>query len=337
MNCYKTTFLIGILLIGIFGSKCVLHGQNNATLDITFSMNNPLDIDKTVANFVEDIQYDSLENTSFDMFMPISKKPTSLIIFIHGGGFTGGYKEQAYERYETQIKEILSRNMAFASIDYRLLFETDRGVIASIEDSKRCLQFIKYHARSFNIDKERIGIFGSSAGAGTSLWIGLNDDMAIYKSDDPVLRESTRVQAIGAIASQATYDILRWEEVFVDYGLSFDEVPDFLMYKLTEFYGVHNRQELESEDVIAYRHQMDMLELMDKDDPPIWVKNQQKDVPPMFDLQHHPAHAKAIKEHAIKAGLEHVVYAPALNITPEIEEGLIDFFDRLLNGVSLQN
>lgn len=316
----------------LLGNKSPLNGQNQPTLDITHSENNPLGIESTLSNFIGDIQYDSLKSTAFDIYMPVSTEPTSLIIFIHGGGFMGGYKEQAYERYEPQIKEILSRKIAFASINYRLLYETNRGVIASIEDSKKCLQFIKYYAKSFNIDKERIGIFGSSAGAGTSLWIGLNDDMALLESDDPILKESTRVQAIGAIASQATYDIIRWEEVFADYNLKLDNVPKFLTNRLAQFYGVDDPSAMETDEVINYRHQMDMIELMDKDDPPIWVKNEQKDVAPLFDLQHHPAHAKTIKKYASKAGLEHVVYAPALDIKPEVEEGLIDFFDRLLNG-----
>jgi len=167
-----------------------------------------------------------------------------LVIFIHGGGFTHGYKAQAYERYQSQIKEFLSKNIAFATIDYRFLHESDKGVITSLEDSKRCLQFIKYYASSFNIDKNKVGCFGSSAGAGTSLWLALNDDMADPNSEDLILRESTRMPAVGAIATQATYDIMRWEEVFSDYNISIDRIPPQFLQQLNPFYGLSDFSEV---------------------------------------------------------------------------------------------
>jgi acetyl esterase/lipase len=78
--------------------------------------------------------------------------------------------------------------VAYASIDYRLLQELDtEGVIKPLSDSTRCVQFIRYHAEQLNVDPERIILMGGSAGAGTSLWIGFNDDMADPDSDDPVL------------------------------------------------------------------------------------------------------------------------------------------------------
>jgi hypothetical protein len=55
---------------------------------------------------------------------------------------------------------------------------------------------------------------------------------------------------------------------------------------------------------------------MDKDDPPIFVSNyHQNGIPANEDeLNHHPLHAKAIKEKAEEVGLEGVVYAPALEL-----------------------
>ena len=39
-------------------------------------------------------------------------------------------------------------------------------------------------------------IWGVSSGANSVLWLGLSDDMADLKSENKVLRESTRVQGI---------------------------------------------------------------------------------------------------------------------------------------------
>jgi hypothetical protein len=46
----------------------------------------------------------------------------------------------------------------------------------------------------------------------------------------------------------------------------------------------------------------------------------------MDDLNHHPLHAKAIKDKAEKVGLEAIVYAPAIGITDPSGIDLVDFF-----------
>ena len=46
------------------------------------------------------------------------------------------------------------------------------GILSSLNDAKRALQYIKYNHEKYNIDKTKIGLMGSSAGATSSLWIG---------------------------------------------------------------------------------------------------------------------------------------------------------------------
>lgn len=52
----------------------------------------PIDLQGTEASFASDIPYDEHDKTTFDIFLPTSTTPTGLVIFIHGGGFTGGDK-----------------------------------------------------------------------------------------------------------------------------------------------------------------------------------------------------------------------------------------------------
>ena len=331
MKSYRSLFALLCFVFALISCNRNLTQTKAPLLPFDYT-NAPFTVDNTKTKFAADIPYGAHENNVFDVFLPISKEPTALVLFIHGGGFTHGYKEQAYERYEPQIIEFLNKNIAFASIDYRFLSDTNEGVITSLKDSKRCLQFIRYYASSFNLDKNKIVCFGSSAGAGTSLWLAFNDDMADPASPDPILRESTRMPAVGAIATQATYDIMRWEEVFTDYGVSIDRIPSQLLQQLNPFYGLDDFSEVHNPDIIAYRSNVDMLKLMDQNDPPMWIKNEQKDVAPMFDLQHHPAHAKLLKTYADSIGIENVVYIPGYEIEDPSGEGLIDFFVRHLNS-----
>lgn len=326
--------LFSILLVFIwFSCSKKIHTAQKPLLVIEYS-EAPLQLDNSTWKFSSDIKYDDHARNSFDIILPNKTSTTPLVIFIHGGGFTGGDKRQAYERYQAQINDFLGRGIAFASINYRFLDDTHDGVITSLLDSKRCLQFIRYHAASFNIDPDKVAIFGSSAGAGTSLWIGLNDQMAEPNHADPILRESTRVPAIGAIATQATYDILRWDEVFESYSVSIARIPDPLLQRLNPFYGLEQFDRVHDPDIVAYREKVDMLKLMDENDPPIWVKNEQDDVPPMFDLQHHPAHAQLLKKYADSIGIQSRFYIPGFDIEDESGEGLIDFFERAFTNLN---
>ena len=52
------------------------------------------------------------------------------------------------------------------------------GILSSLNDSKRFLQFVTFNHKKFNVHKNKIGDYGSSAGAGTSLWLAFSDEMS---------------------------------------------------------------------------------------------------------------------------------------------------------------
>ncbi|MFN8305467.1 MAG: prolyl oligopeptidase family serine peptidase [Ferruginibacter sp.] len=64
-----------------------------------------------------------------------------------------------------------------------------------IEDLKRAVRFVRYHAANYQIDPDRIGITGSSSGGHLSLMIATSDNVINSKSKDPVDKVSSRVQA----------------------------------------------------------------------------------------------------------------------------------------------
>jgi acetyl esterase/lipase len=290
----------------------------------------PISLGNVEAKVVTDMAYKNFDNTIFDIFLPISKKPTALVIYIHGGGFVNGKKERAYEYHGEDIPKFLEKGIAFATIGYRFIQDVDNGVIDCMNDSKFFLQFIRHHAPSFNLDPERVAMFGQSAGAGTSLWIGLSDDMA-EDTDDPILSQSTRLKAIGAFRTQATYDILRWEEVFAEYTIDMSRIPPVMMDQLVRFYGIEDSKLLDTENMISYRKKVDMLELISADDPPLLVMNDGKDGPPLFtDPQHHPMHAKILKEYAEKHELKHEVFAEDLGMSSYPEGRIVAFFNEHL-------
>ena len=77
---------------------------------------------------------------------------------------------------------------------------------ACLHDAARALQTIRSKAKEWNIDRQRVGSTGGSAGACTSLWLALHNDLADPKSSDPVARESSRLACAAVNGAQTSLD-----------------------------------------------------------------------------------------------------------------------------------
>ncbi len=334
-------------------------GNNNGSDDkpvlaLTLS-DAPIDLPGIVADFSADVRYGDGERNLFDIYMPDCDEPTPLVIYIHGGGFTGGDKSRTHNENAALIREFLAACTAYATINYFLLDVPDQdegtasavaqgGVLTSLNDTARALQFMRYHATSLNIDGDNVALFGGSAGAGASLWLGTHDDLADSENADPVLRESTRVKVVGLLATQSTYDLLLWEDILLPITQPFEgllggtDIPSVasglgaLNYLLT-FLGVASVDDIFSDENAAYRANVDMLGLMDSGDAPIFVHNFNTGFDDPLNLfLHHGLHALAVKARADEVGLESVAYSddsdPAYNLQDPSGESLSSFLLR---------
>ncbi|WP_340113618.1 alpha/beta hydrolase fold domain-containing protein [Maribellus mangrovi] len=272
------------------------------------------------ATFVNE-KYGAHERNTFDIWLADSKKPTPLVIFIHGGGFIGGDKSRYYDSEDWP--RLLEAGVSVATINYRYMNEPPYGILSSMNDSKRCLQYIRYNAEKYNIDKDRIACSGGSAGAGTSLWLAFSDDMAEPESDDPILRESTKISAAGAFVVQSTYDILRWADIL---GLPKEKSPEELLM-IARAFGLKSAEGVDLYAQTAIRKELDFLGKMSAESAPFFVYNDKEaGIPTNADeLQHHPLHAKALKDRAVEVGLEAVVYVPALGFEDMSGKDLVAF------------
>uniref|UniRef100_UPI0035947F7A alpha/beta hydrolase n=1 Tax=Haliscomenobacter sp. TaxID=2717303 RepID=UPI0035947F7A len=249
MGTYQKTSIAFLFLV-LFTFGCDKNDDNpvNPTSNITYS-ESPFDLQGVNAKFAKDIAYDNKERTQFDIWLPNSNTPTGLVIYVHGGGFTSGDKNFVYSvqsggawDFPSDIRFLLQNNIAFATIRYTLLSTTGEteGIKKPMSDVKRALQYIRYRASDFKIDKNKIILAGNSAGAGTSLWIAFNNDFANAASSDPVLRESSRVKGVVARETQASYNIEdRWvNDVFPDYSLTWSTILANETGNIQKIYGV---------------------------------------------------------------------------------------------------
>jgi acetyl esterase/lipase len=273
-------------------------------------------------------KYGPHDRNTFDIWLAKSEHPTPLVIYIHGGGFTGGDKSRYFQ--SADIIRFLDSGISVATINYRFMNEPPYGILASMNDSKRFVQFIRYHSEKYNIDKTRIACTGGSAGAGTALWLAFTDDMADPASIDPVLQESTRLTCAGAFATQATYDIFQWDEIL---GFPLSKTPGF-MQMVARAFGFKSAENVDLKSQTAIRENLDFLKKMNKNAVPVFIFNRHSAGFPetQDDINHHPNHAKKLKEKAEQIGIEAIVYAPELEIYDSAGIDLVDFFLKKLKN-----
>lgn len=153
----------------------------------------------------KDLSYGPHERNVLDFWKAESATPTPLVVYIHGGGFTGGRKESLNAG---TLKALLDAGISVAAIHYRLI--KHKRLPAAHYDSRRALQFLRSKAREWNIDKTLVGAFGGSAGAQICMWLAFHDEMATPDSADPIERESTRLAFVATNGGQTTMDFDWW-------------------------------------------------------------------------------------------------------------------------------
>jgi hypothetical protein len=345
--------LLPVLLIACSGSdgNGPASGPADARpqLELTFAEEPPLDLPGIAARCALDVRYGEAERNLLDICLPDSEQPTPLVLYYHGGAYVAGDKNSVYGDLPDDVREFLQAGIAFATINYPFLDTNppfdDVGVIRPLTHSARALQFLRYHFESLNIDPEQVASYGASAGASTSLWLGTHDDLADPDNPDPVLRESTRLKAVGALYTQGTLNFLAWEEILypvteplVAAGvLQSTEIlstaallgADALLFSAT---GTDSIEELQSPEQLPYMENLDAIGNMDAGDAPVYAYNDnalfEGDLLNLF--LHHTLHVLALHEKAQDVGLENVMYAldPVFNLEDPSGEEHVSFLIR---------
>ena len=123
---------------------------------------------------VDDIVYckGGDQNLRLDIAWPVGfTRPTPAIVFIHGGFWLNGDKTE----FSKTIEDVAKHGYVAITIDYRLgsLLGPFKNLFpASLEDSKCSVRWLRANAKKYNIDVDRIGAVGFSAGGSLALMMG---------------------------------------------------------------------------------------------------------------------------------------------------------------------
>ncbi len=273
------------------------------------------------------VAYGTHERQVLDFYQAKSTRPTPLLFFIHGGGWVGGDKGG---RTGASVKQYLAAGISVVSINYRYSWQAQIAgvkppVKAPLEDAARALQFVRSKAKEWNLDKQRIGASGGSAGACSSLWLAFHKDMADPKSADPIARESTRLWTAAVVGAQTSLDpkeLKEWmpNSRYGGHAFGFMD-PNDLKTRDTRFAEfLEHRAE-----VLPWIQEYSPIEHVTSDDPPVYLIY--SSAPALGQEQKDPTHTAnygvKLQEKCKSVGVECELVWPG---APDVKHANIDAY-----------
>jgi acetyl esterase/lipase len=246
-----------------------------------------------------DLSYGDHERNTFDLWIPEALSPTPLVIYIHGGGFQVGDKDEIRKNYQYVVERYLKAGIAFAAINYRFLKHTSLQNIMK-EDIAGFIQYMRFHAKKYNLKKEDIFSYGFSAGGSASLWVATHDEVADLDNFDLQKRESSRIKAAGHMNAQVSYDYTIWYEIFGK------ELTDkYIGSHVWSRYHLNSYEDIFTPVGIEIRQTLNMIGNMSPDDPPLLFWNSLEDDVDRDNnhFVHSPIHSRELAKKAHLLGI----------------------------------
>lgn len=272
-----------------------------------------------------DIQYlpDGDPSQSLDIYLPDTpaEKPLPLVVWIHGGGWSGGSKS------ERAAVPLVLHGYAAASVEYR--FSQKAVFPAQIQDCQAAIRWLRANSKKYNIDPDHIGVWGASAGGHLVALLGTAGGKKAFPMVGGNEDQSDRVQAVcdwfgpadfNTVMSQAAAD--KTKNVF-----HFNTPGDPYSRLIGAELGVDH----EKCDAVSPVH------YVSKDNPPFLIMHGTTDALVPF------AQSVELADDLKKAGVDVTLQrlpdsghgGPAFGL-PAVHQMITRFFDRNLKGTDVK-
>ncbi len=141
-------------------------------------VNSTINSEHKTITVTEDIRYKEGGSDAWklDLAMPANfgSELRPALVIVHGGGWRGGSK--SVDVYQKMMVDYAQQGYVTININYRLLDEAEFP--ACIEDVKTAVRWLRAHADQYQVDPERIGAYGHSAGAHLAMMLAMAPDSA---------------------------------------------------------------------------------------------------------------------------------------------------------------
>jgi acetyl esterase/lipase len=136
-----------------------------------------------------------------DLYLPKRRAHAPVLVAFHGGGWRAG--NRAF--YHHWGSFLAANGYALFTIDYRL--GRPGRYPAAVYDAKAAIQFARARAAEFDVDPDRIGLMGDSAGGYLAALLALaGDRFTVAYPDDPNADQSIDVKLV--VGFYGIYDML---------------------------------------------------------------------------------------------------------------------------------
>ncbi len=152
---------------------------------------------RTVVNYIPGVVYEQVPTRGYqsvpmemDILQPERKEKMPCIIYVTGGGFINANRARGIQ----ERMHFADNGYVVASITYRVA--PTAQFPAPLEDVKAAIRYLRANAGKFNIDKERIGIIGGSAGGYLSSFAAVTNGTRAFDKGENLDEKSTVACAV---------------------------------------------------------------------------------------------------------------------------------------------
>jgi acetyl esterase/lipase len=197
-----------------------------------------------------------------------------VIVWAHGGAWMAGSKENC------PALPFVAKGYAVASINYRL---SGHAIFpAQIEDCKAAIRWLRANAKKYNLNPDRIGAWGASAGGHLVALLGTTAGVKDLEGKGGNSEQSSRVQAV--VDFFGPTDFLQMDEHAARGSFPKHNSPTSPESKLIGGAIQKNAEKVKLANPVAY---------VKKDAPPFFIAHGEKD--PLV-----PCHQSELLHEALK-------------------------------------
>jgi acetyl esterase/lipase len=141
---------------------------------------------------------------TLDVLSPKAGANGAAILYMVSGGWVSRWTPP--ERLVTRFRPLLQKG--FTMVLVRHGSSPKYFVPEAVSDVRRAVRYVRYHAKEWSVDANRLGVHGGSAGGHLSLMLGLAPDSGDPAADEPFMRESDKIASV--VAYYPPVDLREW-------------------------------------------------------------------------------------------------------------------------------